>query len=220
MQQLKSVFIGAIGRPVTPKYPQVTLVLQSAISRALTNGDVKASSEDCQRKNSGDRKDLKMSGLLRWLSLKFRATRPRKSPRRFELDFGGSALLYCWFRLSPRSGLSPFIRYFSGLWLSFRDTTLASPTDNFVGLDNYPSSSLTASSGTPGYTRFSLPAARRWPETSHRPDDCPGSQRKIPRSRNSPCSDVSAMGYSDGCHFENVRMVVRRTKRDGELSFA
>ena len=41
MQQLKSVFVGAIGRPVTPKYPQVTLVLQSAISRALTNGDVK-----------------------------------------------------------------------------------------------------------------------------------------------------------------------------------
>jgi multiple sugar transport system substrate-binding protein len=32
--------MGAIGRPVTPKYPQVTLVLQSAISRALTNGDV------------------------------------------------------------------------------------------------------------------------------------------------------------------------------------
>jgi multiple sugar transport system substrate-binding protein len=42
MQQLKSVFIGAIGRPVTPKYPQVTLVLQSAISTALTSGDVKA----------------------------------------------------------------------------------------------------------------------------------------------------------------------------------
>jgi multiple sugar transport system substrate-binding protein len=42
MQQLKSVFIGAIGRPVTPKYPQVTLVLQSAVSRALTNGDVKS----------------------------------------------------------------------------------------------------------------------------------------------------------------------------------
>jgi multiple sugar transport system substrate-binding protein len=41
MQQLKSVFVGAIGRPVTPKYPQVTLVLQSAISRALTNGDVR-----------------------------------------------------------------------------------------------------------------------------------------------------------------------------------
>jgi multiple sugar transport system substrate-binding protein len=41
MQPLKSVFIGAIGRPVTPKYPQVTLVLQSAISTALTSGDVK-----------------------------------------------------------------------------------------------------------------------------------------------------------------------------------
>jgi multiple sugar transport system substrate-binding protein len=43
MQQLKSVFIGAIGRPVTPKYPQVTLVLQSAVSTALTTGDVKNS---------------------------------------------------------------------------------------------------------------------------------------------------------------------------------
>lgn len=42
MQQLKDVFVGAIPRPVTPKYPQVTLVLQSQISRALTTGEVKA----------------------------------------------------------------------------------------------------------------------------------------------------------------------------------
>src|SRR3981189_2615217 len=41
MQPLKDVFLGAIPRPVTPKYPQVTLVLQSEVSRALTNGNVK-----------------------------------------------------------------------------------------------------------------------------------------------------------------------------------
>ena len=40
MQQLKDVFLGAIPRPVTPKYPQVTLALQSAVSTALTNGNV------------------------------------------------------------------------------------------------------------------------------------------------------------------------------------
>jgi multiple sugar transport system substrate-binding protein len=50
MQQLKSVFIGAIGRPVTPKYPQVTLVLQSAISRALTKGDVKGELKTAKEK--------------------------------------------------------------------------------------------------------------------------------------------------------------------------
>jgi multiple sugar transport system substrate-binding protein len=50
MQKLKSVFIGAIGRPVTPKYPQVTLVLQSAISRALTNGDVKSELKTAKEK--------------------------------------------------------------------------------------------------------------------------------------------------------------------------
>jgi multiple sugar transport system substrate-binding protein len=50
MQQLKSVFIGAIGRPVTPKYPQVTLVLQSAISRALTNGDVEGALKTAKEK--------------------------------------------------------------------------------------------------------------------------------------------------------------------------
>jgi multiple sugar transport system substrate-binding protein len=41
MQSLKSVFVGATPRPVTPKYPQVTLVLQSQLSKALTQGDVK-----------------------------------------------------------------------------------------------------------------------------------------------------------------------------------
>ena len=50
MQRLKSVFVGAIGRPVTPKYPQVTLVLQSAVSRALTNGDVKGELQAAKEK--------------------------------------------------------------------------------------------------------------------------------------------------------------------------
>jgi multiple sugar transport system substrate-binding protein len=40
MQSLKSVFVGATPRPVTPKYPQVTLVLQSQLSKALTQGNV------------------------------------------------------------------------------------------------------------------------------------------------------------------------------------
>jgi len=41
MQKLKSVFLGATPRPVTPKYAQVTLVLQSSVSRALADGNVK-----------------------------------------------------------------------------------------------------------------------------------------------------------------------------------
>jgi multiple sugar transport system substrate-binding protein len=41
MQKLKPVFLGATPRPVTPKYAQVTLVLQSSVSRALTDGNVK-----------------------------------------------------------------------------------------------------------------------------------------------------------------------------------
>jgi multiple sugar transport system substrate-binding protein len=40
MHTLREVFVGATPRPVTPKYPQVTLVLQSAVSRALVNGNV------------------------------------------------------------------------------------------------------------------------------------------------------------------------------------
>ncbi|MQT15502.1 ABC transporter substrate-binding protein [Segnochrobactrum spirostomi] len=42
MQTLKPVFVGATPRPVTPKYSQVSLALQSAVSRAITNGDVEA----------------------------------------------------------------------------------------------------------------------------------------------------------------------------------
>ena len=40
MHTLKDVFVGATPRPVTPNYPKVTLVLQSAVSRALVSGDV------------------------------------------------------------------------------------------------------------------------------------------------------------------------------------
>jgi multiple sugar transport system substrate-binding protein len=50
MPQLKSVFIGAIPRPVTPKYPQVSLVLQSEVSRALTTGDVKGTLQSAKEK--------------------------------------------------------------------------------------------------------------------------------------------------------------------------
>ena len=43
MQSLKSVFVGALPRPVTPNYPQVSLVLQSQISKALASGDIDGS---------------------------------------------------------------------------------------------------------------------------------------------------------------------------------
>jgi multiple sugar transport system substrate-binding protein len=42
MQQLKSVFTGATPRPVTPKYAQVTLAIQSGVSKALVSGNIKA----------------------------------------------------------------------------------------------------------------------------------------------------------------------------------
>lgn len=41
MQQLETVFTGATPRPVTPKYAQVTLAIQSAVSRALVSGKAK-----------------------------------------------------------------------------------------------------------------------------------------------------------------------------------
>jgi multiple sugar transport system substrate-binding protein len=50
MQPLKNVFLGAIPRPVTPKYPQVTLVLQSEVSRALTTGNVKEALQTAKEK--------------------------------------------------------------------------------------------------------------------------------------------------------------------------
>jgi multiple sugar transport system substrate-binding protein len=40
MVELRDVFVGGSPRPVTPLYPQVTLALQSGVSRALTTGDV------------------------------------------------------------------------------------------------------------------------------------------------------------------------------------
>jgi multiple sugar transport system substrate-binding protein len=40
MHQLEPVFLGALPRPVTPKYPQVSAVLQAEVSRALATGDV------------------------------------------------------------------------------------------------------------------------------------------------------------------------------------
>jgi multiple sugar transport system substrate-binding protein len=40
MVQLKDVFTGGTPRPVTPKYPQVSLALQSSVSKALTSGDI------------------------------------------------------------------------------------------------------------------------------------------------------------------------------------
>ena len=41
MKQLKGVFTGATPRPVTPKYAQVTLAIQSGVSRALVSGEIK-----------------------------------------------------------------------------------------------------------------------------------------------------------------------------------
>ncbi|HEX2526936.1 MAG TPA: ABC transporter substrate-binding protein [Geminicoccus sp.] len=50
MQSLKDVFVGATGRPVTPKYAQVTLALQSEVSRAIVSGDVQGSLKAAQEK--------------------------------------------------------------------------------------------------------------------------------------------------------------------------
>lgn len=43
MAKLKDVFVGGTPRPVTPVYPQVSLALQSGVSKALTGGDVQGS---------------------------------------------------------------------------------------------------------------------------------------------------------------------------------
>ena len=50
---------GRFRRPVTPKYPQVSLVLQSEVSRALTTGNVKGALQICQRENPSHCKSLK-----------------------------------------------------------------------------------------------------------------------------------------------------------------
>ncbi|MBB5751583.1 ABC transporter substrate-binding protein [Prosthecomicrobium pneumaticum] len=52
MKQLKPVFTGATPRPVTPKYAQVTLAIQSGVSRALATGNVKAELEAANQKIS------------------------------------------------------------------------------------------------------------------------------------------------------------------------
>jgi multiple sugar transport system substrate-binding protein len=48
LHSLSSVFVGATPRPVTPKYSQVSLALQSAVSRALANGNVKEELESAK----------------------------------------------------------------------------------------------------------------------------------------------------------------------------
>ncbi|MGO4338837.1 ABC transporter substrate-binding protein [Labrys sp. KB_33_2] len=50
MKQLKSVFTGATPRPVTPKYAQVTLAIQSGVSKALVSGNIKAELEAASTK--------------------------------------------------------------------------------------------------------------------------------------------------------------------------
>lgn len=45
---LNQVNAGGTPRPITPKYGQITLQLQSYVSKALTNGDVKAQLTECQ----------------------------------------------------------------------------------------------------------------------------------------------------------------------------
>ena len=47
---LKPIFLGATPRPVTPKYPQVSLVLQSQVSKALVSGDVKGALDEAKEK--------------------------------------------------------------------------------------------------------------------------------------------------------------------------
>lgn len=46
MGQLQSVFLGATPRPVTPKYAEVTLAIQSAVSTALAYGNVEEALSD------------------------------------------------------------------------------------------------------------------------------------------------------------------------------
>ena len=50
MQTLKPVFVGATARPVTPKYSQVSLALQSAVSKAVTEGNVAQALGDAKAK--------------------------------------------------------------------------------------------------------------------------------------------------------------------------
>jgi multiple sugar transport system substrate-binding protein len=47
MTALKAVFEGGTPRPVTPKYPQVSLALQSSVSKALNSGDISGELKNC-----------------------------------------------------------------------------------------------------------------------------------------------------------------------------
>lgn len=53
MQKLKPVFTGATPRPVTPKYAQVTLAIQSGVSKALATGDIKGSLDAANQRITG-----------------------------------------------------------------------------------------------------------------------------------------------------------------------
>lgn len=53
MQTLKPVFVGATPRPVTPRYSQVSLALQSAVSKAVNNGKVQAALDEAKKKLEG-----------------------------------------------------------------------------------------------------------------------------------------------------------------------
>jgi multiple sugar transport system substrate-binding protein len=53
MVQLKATFQGGTPRPVTPKYPQVSLALQSAVSGALSSGDVEGNLTKVKSKIEG-----------------------------------------------------------------------------------------------------------------------------------------------------------------------
>ena len=48
MIALKPVFEGGTPRPVTPKYPQVSLALQSSVSKALNSGNIEAEPQSCK----------------------------------------------------------------------------------------------------------------------------------------------------------------------------
>ncbi len=53
MVALKTTFQGGTPRPVTPKYPQVSLALQSAISGAITSGDVETTLKNLKSQIEG-----------------------------------------------------------------------------------------------------------------------------------------------------------------------
>ena len=50
LSQLKDVFVGALARPVTAKYPKVTLAIQSGVAKALKTGDIEAALASTKKK--------------------------------------------------------------------------------------------------------------------------------------------------------------------------